>query len=110
MKRAALIGAWFVATGATTAIAYVAVNAAGAEVTDRPLTSIVATTTTIVGTSTAATVTTSTSPVTTSGTPTSETTSTTAPSTTTPSSAPVTTTAWQQTTISSIGGLVIVSY
>lgn len=121
---------WILATVATTAVTYVAVNAAGAEVTDRPLTSVVAT-----GDLTSST---STSTTGASGTPTSEgigggststsadttsssgstgsvagsTTSTT--SSATGSTASTATTVadgpWQQTTIPSKGGLVIISY
>jgi hypothetical protein len=119
------VALWILATVATTAVAYVAVNAAGAEVTDRPLSSVVAT-----GDLTSST---STSTTGASETPTSEgiggSTSTTAGTTTssgsilpttsttifsTGSTASTATTAadgpWQQTTIPSKGGLVIVSY
>ncbi|HKY48789.1 MAG TPA: hypothetical protein VJQ79_12490 [Acidimicrobiia bacterium] len=129
MKKPVLATLWIVATLATTAIAYVAVNAAGAEVTDRPLTSVVATgdsaassstsTTGQPGTSTSTTGGSSTTPATgtTGGTGTTGTTggsttptsgsstSSTATTGTTLSDAP-----WQQTTIPSKGGLVIVSY
>ena len=123
MKKPVAVALWIVATLATTAVAYVAVNAAGAEVTDRPLTSVVATgdsalpsptsTTGEPGTSTSTTGAAGTTSVTgTTGTtggsttPTSSSsTSSTATTETTVSDAP-----WQQTTIPSKGGLVIVSY
>ena len=116
MRKPALIVIWIVATFATTAIAYVAVNAAGAEVTDRPLTSVVAPedTGSPSTSSSAATATTrgTESTTTTAGTvtPAPPTTVTTAPTT---STSPTTTTSagpWQQATIPSEGGLVIVSY
>ena len=134
MKKPVLAALWVVATLATTAIAYVAVNAAGAEVTDRPLTSVVATddSTTSSSTSTTDQFGTSTSAIsgssTTGGTGTTGSSTTTAGSgttgtigSTTPTSSSSTsstaTTAttvsdapWQQTTITSKGGLVIVSY
>jgi hypothetical protein len=119
MRKPALAVIWIIATSVTTAIAYVAVNAAGAEVTDRPLTSVVApdndassTTSTTAGIPTSAAV----------GSNTSTTDNVTAPSApaataATPStstlSVPATTTSagpWQQATIPSEGGLVIVSY
>ncbi len=117
MKKPLLVALWIVATLATTAVAYVAVNAAGAEVTDRPLTSVVAT-----GDSTASSSTTSTAngssstsgtgttgTSTTAGTGESSTTSTSTSSTSTTGTT-VSTAPWQQTTIPSKGGLVIVSY
>jgi len=122
MKKPVLVALWIVATLATTAVAYVAVNAAGAEVTDRPLTSVVATgdsvelsstsTTGQPGASTSATGgpgttrdTGATGTTAESTTPASSSTSPTATTETTLSDAP-----WQQTTIPSKGGLVIVSY
>ena len=130
MKKPVLVALWIVATLATTAVAYVAVNAAGAEVTDRPLTSVVATddssassntsTTGQAGTSTSAAdgTSTSTSGISTAGG--TGTTGTTSGSTTSTSSSSTSSTAttgttlsddpWQQTTIPSKGGLVIVSY
>jgi hypothetical protein len=114
MKKPLLIALWIVATLATTAVAYVAVNAAGAEVTDRPLTSVVATggsvassstsTTGQPGTSTSTTGTTGTTSGSTSSNSSSSSLAT-ATTGTTLSDAP-----WQQTTIPSMGGLVIVSY
>ena len=118
MRKPVLVVTWIIATLATTAIAYVAVTAAGAEVTDRPLTSVVATDDTTSTTSATA------------GTPTSGTGSSTAttgnlttapsaPSTTVPTPSTSTSTTasagtsaqpWQQATIPSDGGLVIVSY
>jgi hypothetical protein len=116
MRKPALIVIWIVATFATTAIAYVAVNAAGAEVTDRPLTSVVAPDDTG-STSTSSTSTTSTSAgpgtITTNGTVTTApaTTVTAAPTTSTSLSVSTTSASpWQQATIPSKGGLVIVSY
>ena len=126
MKKPVLVALWIVATLATTAVAYVAVNAAGAEVTDRPLTSVLATgdsaassstsTTGQPGTSTSTTGGSST----TGGTGTTSVTDTTSGSTTSTSSSSTSSTAttgttlpdapWQQTTIPSKGGLVIVSY
>ena len=110
-----MVGIWVVATAATTAIAYVAVNAAGAEVTNRPLTSVVATDATPTTTSTFPSTSLSTSPstVTTATTAATSSTTTTNPSATTtgpPVSTTTTAAAWQQTTINSIGGSVIVSY
>ena len=118
MKKPALVATWILATFATTTIAYVAVNAAGAEVTDRPLTSVVAPEDTG-SISTSPSITTSTSAIgsttTISGTRTTATsaTITTAPTTSTSTPAPATSTSaspWQQSTIPSEGGLVIVSY
>jgi hypothetical protein len=120
MKKPVLVALWIVATLATTAVAYVAVNAAGAEVTDRPLTSVVAT-----GDSaaTSSTSTTGGGSSTTGGTGTTSgtgATGTTSGSTTSTSSSSTSSTAttgttlsdapWQQTTIPSKGGLVVVSY
>jgi hypothetical protein len=123
MKKPVLVALWVVATLATTAVAYVAVNAAGAEVTDRPLTSVVATGDSAASSSTSTTGQPETSTTTTGGTSTtggtggtgttsgsttstnSSSTSSTATTGTTLSDAP-----WQQTTIPSKGGLVIVSY
>jgi hypothetical protein len=129
VKKPVLVALWIVATLATTAVAYVAVNAAGAEVTDRPLTSVVATgdsaalpstsTTGQDGTSTSTTRGSSTTggtgtTGTTSGTGTTGGTGTSTSSSSTSSTATTGTTLsdapWQQTTITSKGGLVIVSY
>jgi hypothetical protein len=124
MKKPVLVALWIVATLATTAVAYVAVNAAGAEVTDRPLTSVLATGDSAAPPSTtgqagALTITTG-GPSTTGGTGTTNgtaTTGTTNGSTTSTISSSTSSTAttlsdapWQQTTIPSKGGLVIVSY
>ena len=95
MKRSLLVALWIVATAATTAVAYVAVNAAGAEVTDRPLTSVVATG--VTPTSNAASTESGSTSATTVSSPVS-TSATTSP------------TSWQQSTLPSRGGLVIVSY
>ena len=108
MRRVAMIGLWVLATAITTAVAYVAVNAAGASVTDRPLTAFVADTSTTsvagvvdtteaVATTTRPTTSTTTDTTVTAG-PINSTTSTTA------GSAP-----WEQTTVNSTGGAVIVS-
>jgi hypothetical protein len=118
---------WIIATAATTAIAYIAVNAAGAEVTDRPLTTVVAagaTTTTstssTIGSSlsttnqsvTAPTSTPTNSTGTSTGTSSGGTTVNTTTSTTTGSTSSTSPSAepFQQATIPSSGGLVIVSY
>jgi hypothetical protein len=120
MKRTVAVALWIVATLATTAVAYVAVNAAGAEVTDRPLTSVVATGDPAASAGTSTTQ----RPATTAGTTgeggTTASTGTTGGSTAPPSSSSTSSTAatattlsvapWQQTTIPSKGGLVIVSY
>ena len=123
MKKPVLVTLWIVATVATTAIAYVAVNAAGAEVTDRPLTSVVATGDPAVSSSTSTTEPAGASTSTTGGSSTTGgtgTTGTTGGSTTPTSGSSTSSTAttgttlsdarWQQTTIASKGGLVIVSY
>lgn len=129
MKKPVLVALWIVATLATTAVAYVAVNAAGAEVTDRPLTSVVATGDSAASPSTSTTGQAGTSTITTGGSSTSGgtgttsgtgTTGTTNGSTTPTNSSSTSSTAttgttlsdapWQQTTIPSKGGLVIVSY
>ncbi len=129
MKKPVLVTLWIVATLATTAIAYVAVNAAGAEVTDRPLTSVVATGDSAVSSSTSTTGQPGNSTSTTSGSTTTPgtgttggtgTTATTGGSTTPTSGSSTSSTAttgttlsdapWQQTAIPSKGGLVIVSY
>jgi len=134
MKKPVLAALWVVATLATTAIAYVAVNAAGAEVTDRPLTSVVATddsttssststtdqfgtsTSGIGGSSTTGGTGTTGSSTTTAGSGTTGTTGSTAPTSSSSTSSTATTgttvsdAPWQQTTITSKGGLVIVSY
>ncbi|MCA1736632.1 MAG: hypothetical protein LC739_11165 [Actinobacteria bacterium] len=113
---------WLLATMATTAIAYVAVNAAGSEVNDQPLTGVIAaspsssstsilisttlqptTTTTIPGTTSLTSSSTHTSPSTATSAATTSTTATTSPP-------PVTTAPWQQTTLNSAGGSIIVSY
>jgi hypothetical protein len=126
MKKPVLVALWIVATLATTAVAYVAVNAAGAEVTDRPLTSVLATGDSAASSSTSTTGQPGTSTSTTGGSSTTggtgitSGTSTTSGSTTSTSSSSTSSTAttgttlpdapWQQTTIPSKGGLVIVSY
>jgi hypothetical protein len=130
MKKPVLVALWIVATLATTAVAYVAVNAAGAEVTDRPLTSVVATgdsaatsSTSTTGQPGTSTITTGGGSSTTGGTGTTSgtgATGTTSGSTTSTSSSSTSSTAttgttlsdapWQQTTIPSKGGLVVVSY
>lgn len=120
MKKPVLVALWIVATLATTAVAYVAVNAAGAEVTDRPLTSVVATGDPAVSSSTSTTGQPGTSTSTTGGAGTTSGTGTTGGSTIPTSSSSTSSTAttgttlsdapWQQTTIPSKGGLVIVSY
>ena len=99
MRRPLLVALWLIATAATTAVAYVAVNAAGAEVTDRPLTSVVAT-----GETPTSPVRPSASTVTT--TPTSGSATSATGSTSANTSSP----AWEQRAIPSTGGLVIVSY
>jgi hypothetical protein len=105
MRRAAMIALWVVATGITTAVAYVAVNAAGASVTDRPLTAVVAADVPRTSTSAATTIQSSiTAPSTPSSTSSTSIGSTSSTSTTT-SSAP-----WEQTTVNSAAGAVIVSY
>lgn len=104
MRRVAMIGLWVLATAVTTAVAYVAVNAAGASVTDRPITAFVAantSTSSAEGTTTVASSTTSSTSTTTSGTASSNTSNT----STTANSPP-----WQQTTVNSLGGAVIVSF
>ena len=107
MKRPLLVALWIVATAATTAVAYVAVNAAGAEVTDRPLTSVVASGGTASSTIAGSVSTTGSTESTTatSGSTTSTALSPTVSTPTTAAEAP-----WQQRTIPSSGGLVIVSY
>lgn len=129
MRKPALVAIWLLATLATSAVAYVAVTAAGAEVTDRPLTSLVVardgegsgpTTTVAISTTTAGpstippptsltlrdTVPTTPSTVTTA----SPTSTTAAPSTSTTSPTTTSAAVWQQTTIPSRGGLVVVSH
>jgi len=120
MKKPVAVALWIVATLATTAVAYVAVNAAGAEVTDRPLTSVVAIGDSAVSSSTSTTGESRAPTSTTGGTVTTSGTGTTGGSTTPTSSSSTSSTAttgatlsdtpWQQTTIPSKGGLVIVSY
>lgn len=100
MRKPVLVVLWIVATLATTVIAYLAVNAAGAEVTDRPLTSVVA-----AGATTATSVSPG-SPLPRSNTPGVTTTGRSSASTDT--TAPVN--PWQPTTIPSSGGLVVVSH
>jgi hypothetical protein len=104
MRRMAMIALWVVATGITTAVAYVAVNAAGASVTDRPLSAVVAADvppTSTTATTTQARTTVPSTPSSTSSTSNASTSST----PTTASSAP-----WEQTTVNSAAGAVIVSY
>jgi type IV secretory pathway VirJ component len=120
MRRALLVVLWFVATAAITFIAHIAVNVAGASVSDRPLTSVVANgaigsaTTASQTTSPASTVTDS--PTNVPSSDNSSTTSTTRPATSSTTSAATTTSAadspapWKQTTVNSLGGAVIVSY
>jgi hypothetical protein len=85
---------WLLATAATTGVAYVAVNTAGSEVTDRPLTGVVAATSPSISTTsrpvTATTTTTAVSP--------------------TASGSSSTTADWQRTTLNSAGGSIIVSH
>jgi hypothetical protein len=102
MRKALMIMGWLGATAATTLVAYLAVDAAGSRVGDRPLATVVAPDP---GSSTLATAST---PTSTSTAPTSTTTdNTTAPtSTVTTASAAV----WQHQTINSAAGKVVVSY
>jgi len=105
-----MILGWLGATAATTLVAYLAVDAAGSRVGDSPLATVVAadsgSTTAVTGSSSTVTSTAPTSTSTdTSTTPVSTTTTaaTTAPPTTSAA-------AWQQQTINSAAGKVIVSY
>ena len=107
MKRIALVALWLAATAATTVIAYIAVNAADAEVNKRPSSAVVAS----AHLSRTDTSTTLANP--TSGGATNSSASTTGPNPTssTTIATPTTLSApWQQSTINSVGGLVIVSY
>lgn len=116
MKRFALVALWLVATAVTTVIAYVAVRVADAEVTNRPLSMVLANATTPApGQNTRSSGTTiqlTTSTDTSGGI--SSTTTDLATSTTGPTSSSPTTTAqaatWQQTTVAASGGLVVLSY
>lgn len=126
MRRSFIIvSGWLAATAATTFAAYVAVGAAGARVTDRPLSVVVADSTSTTGADNtgASSTTTSTSTSTTAASPTSTTsttaatrppsstsTTTTTPSTTTTTSPPTTEVAWELQTIVSAAGTVVVSY
>ena len=97
MKRSGPVLLWLLATSATTAVAFWAVSTAGSEVSQRPLTAVVAsppTSSSITTTSVTSTVPTATT-----------TTSTTVASAT--SGAPL---EWARTTLNSGGGSIIVSY
>jgi len=103
-----MILGWLGATAATTLVAYLAVDAAGSRVTDSPLAAVVApdrgSTTLDSGSTSTSTTTSATSTTsTTDAPPASTATSVTAGTTTTAS-------AWQQQTINSAAGKVIVSY
>jgi hypothetical protein len=116
MRKALIVAGWLAATAATTAVAYVAVGAAGARVNDRPLSVVVAdssTTSTASATTTSTGTTSDSSPSTNTTSATTSTTSTTPAPTTTASTSPTTGTtaaAWQQQTIASTGGTVVVSF
>lgn len=126
MRKSALVAIWVVATFATTAAAYIAVTAAGAEVTDRPLTSVIAAGPNTDGTGTDGTAQSSTSATAltaapgTTGPDSATTTAATGQNTTSPTTTNASTTsstasvtspiAWQQASIPSKGGLVVVSY
>jgi hypothetical protein len=100
---------WLAATAATTALAYVAVDAAGSRVTDRPLSAVVATPSTAAApTSTLVPTPSSTlaSPSTTLPHPT----TTLSSPATTASPATTTTESWQQQTINSSAGTLVVSF
>ncbi len=103
---------WLAATAATTLVAYLAVDAAGSRVGDSPLATIVApdsglTTAAVDPTSTTSTTSTgSTAVTTTSPNPTTSTSTTTAATTGSTS----TTSGWEQQTINSAAGKVIISY
>jgi hypothetical protein len=129
MRKPALVAIWLLATLATSAVAYVAVTAAGAEVTDGPLTSLVvarddegsgptttgAISTTTAGPGTTGSATSLTLPAIVETTPSTATTAaptstTAAPGTSTTSPTSTSVAVWQQTTIPSRGGLVVVSH
>lgn len=110
MRKGLMVAGWLAATAATTAVAYVAVGAAGARVNDRPLSVVVAeTTTTLSDTTTSTAGPTSTSPTTATSSPSTSTTTSTTTSTPTTTS-PTTTVVWKQQTIASAGGTVVVSF
>ena len=97
MKRSGLVLLWALATSATTAVAFWAVSAADSEVSQRPLTAVVASPPpTSASTSTSTPISSTTTPVLTSSTTTFE----------TPVGAPE----WTRTTLNSEGGSIIVSY
>ncbi|HEU4750809.1 MAG TPA: hypothetical protein VFT54_07095 [Acidimicrobiia bacterium] len=109
VRKTLMAVGWLGATAATTLVAYLAVDAAGSSVSDTPLATMVAAdagSTTLAPGSTATVTTTdptSTSTTSVPSTPTSTTTSVTADPT-------ITAPAWQQQTINSAAGKVIVSY
>jgi hypothetical protein len=106
VRKALIVLGWLGATAATTLVAYLAVDAAGSRVGDRPLATVVAPDS---GSSTLATASTST---TTSTTPTPATTDNTTASISTVTTADTTTSAavWQQQTVNSAAGKIVVSY
>ena len=100
MKRSGLVLLWLLATSATTAVAFWAVSTAGSEVSQRPLTAVVASSPTLSAVTSVPTTTSVTSAAPTS----TATTSTTLGSATSPP------TEWETTTLNSGGGSIIVSY
>jgi hypothetical protein len=106
MRKLMLIALWLGATAAVTAVAYLAVDAAGSQVSDRPLATFSA------GASTSAPATSTTVPPDTSlPRTTSTTTSTTSPpATTNTTGSPITSDQWQPRTISTAGGNIVISF
>jgi hypothetical protein len=101
MKRWGLVLLWVLATSATTAVAFWAVSAADSEVSQRPLTAVVASTPPTSATTSTSTLPASSSTLTTTSIPSSSTTA---------FEPPVTAPEWTRTTLNSEGGSIIVSY
>ena len=100
MKRSGLVLLWLLATSATTAVAFWAVSTAGSEVSQRPLTAVVASSPTLSAVTSVPT----TSVTTAAPTP------STTPSTTLASATSAPPAEWERTTLNSEGGSIIVSY
>lgn len=99
MKRSGLVLLWLLATSATTAVAFWAVSTAGSEVSQRPLTAVVASSPTLSAVTSVPTRSVTTAP-----------TSTATTSTTHDSATSVPPAEWERTTLNSGGGSIIVSY
>jgi hypothetical protein len=102
VRKALIIVGWLVATAATTLVAYLAVDAAGSRVTDSPLAAVVAPN---AGSTTLASGSTSTSTTA----PSTSTTTTSTPGSASTTSA-TTASGWDQQTINSTAGKVVISH